>query len=233
MKKQTVWTIIFTILVISLLTAEIIYTYSLFETNTTLTTSSDIAKWNIKVNNNMITNGQINSSAVEIGSIDWGNGSHVLQGKAAPGSVGTFDIEIDPTDTDVSFLYKIIIDTSKLENEEFKISSVTELNGNEFIRTNENEYTGIARLEENKNGKKYNIRIGITWNNNEANNEKDYELGIKAEQEVKLPIIIMLSQYIGTETITSYVVPTSPVESTSPVSQVEPEEPEEPGEQGG
>ena len=37
----------------------------------------------------------------------------------------------------------------------------------------------------------------------------------------------MLSQYIGTETITSYVVP------TSPLSQVEPEEPEEPGEQGG
>ena len=220
MKKQTIWTIIFTILVISLLTAEIIYTYSLFETNTSLSTSSDIAKWNIKVNNNMITSNQINSNEVVIGSIDWENGTHVKQGKAAPGSVGNFDIEIDPTNTDVSFLYTVNIDTSELENDEFIISNVTELNGNEFIRTGEYEYTGIARLEKNKNGEKYNVRIEITWNNNEENNENDYELGTKAEQEIKLPITIKLSQYLGTETLNSYTIPvTSALEN-----------PEEPGE---
>ena len=55
-----------------------------------------------------------------------------------------------------SFLYKIIIDTRELENEEFRISSVTELNGNEFIRTDEHEYTmgmqyfSLNVMDENK-----------------------------------------------------------------------------------
>ena len=40
----------------------------------------------------------------------------------------------------------------------------------------EKEKAFQKRLEENKNGEKYNIRIAITWNNNEANNENDYEL---------------------------------------------------------
>lgn len=205
MNKQTVWTIIITILVISLLTAEIIYTYSLFETNTTLSTSNDIAKWNIKVNNNMITGSNVSSNVFEIGSINWESGGHVTSGKAAPGSRGYFEIEIDPTNTDVSFVYEITIDTEELENEEFKISNVRELNENYFIRTGEYTYVGIARLEENKNGEKYNIKIEIVWNNNEENNESDYVLGTKAEMEVDLPIEIELSQYLGTEVFTEYV----------------------------
>ncbi|MBR3161165.1 MAG: hypothetical protein IKF19_00335 [Bacilli bacterium] len=180
------------------------YTYSLFETNKQISVSSDLAKWNVKVNNTMVTKNTATINTFNLGSIDWNSGGHVRNGKAAPGSTGTIEIEIDPTDTQVSFTYEIAIDTSSLENEEFKITRVREINGNEFIRTGELTYVGIARLENNRRGQKYNIEIDITWNNNENNNASDYELGKKAEIEVDIPISLDVSQYTGVEQFTQY-----------------------------
>ena len=116
----------------------------------------------------------------------------------------TFEIEIDPTDTQVSFVYELTIDTSDLLNEEFEITSVTETNGNTFIRTDENKYVGIAHLNEIENGEIYNIEIEITWNNDDNNNDSDYELGIRADEELNIDVNIELSQYIGTEIFTPY-----------------------------
>ena len=50
-----------------------------------------------------------------------------------------------------------------------------------------------------------NIEVNIIWNNNESNNDKDYELGKKAEMEVYIPVRINLKQYHGTETLVPYV----------------------------
>ena len=204
MNKQQKITIIGIIIVVILLCIEIFYTYSLFETNVETDTSSDIAKWNIKVNNSMITESNYLIDSFNLGSIDWENSNHITSGKAAPGSVGTFEIEIDPTDTQVSFVYELTIDTSDLLNEEFEITSVTETNGNTFIRTDENKYVGIAHLNEIENGEIYNIEIEITWNNDDNNNDSDYELGIRADEELNIDVNIELSQYIGTEIFTPY-----------------------------
>ncbi len=197
-------TVISIILIAVILFITTFYTYSLFETNKQISVSSEIAKWNVKVNNNMVTKNINPINTFNLGSISWNNGGHVRSGKAAPGSTGTIEIEIDPTDTQVSFSYEISIDTSSLHNEEFNITSVRETNGNQFIRTGEFTYVGIARLADNRNGEKYNIEIDITWNNNENNNTSDYELGKRAEIEVNLPISIDISQYTGVEQFTEY-----------------------------
>lgn len=179
-------------------------TYSLFETRKEATVSSSIAKWNVKVNNTMVTKSTNQNSTFSLGSINWQSGGHVKSGKAAPGSVGTFEIEIDPTNTDVSFTYELTIDTSGLNNEEFIISNVRETNGNEFIRTDKNTYVGIARLDDNQTNKKYNIAINITWNNNEENNENDYNLGKNADIDINIPVSLNISQYTGTEQFIEY-----------------------------
>ena len=191
-----------TIVILSLII--IFPVYALFETRVNVPTSIDTAKWNIKVNNTMITNGVQNENTFQMGSIKWKTRNHVKEGKAAPGSEGLFQIEIDPTDTQVSFIYTIDIDTSKLNNSEFIIQSVNEKNGKEFIRTGKNTYTGIAYLEDNKNGQKYNIDISIVWNDNEDNNENDYNLGVSAENTITIPIIINLTQYTGEESFIEY-----------------------------
>ena len=203
MNKKRITVIGVTLIAVILFIA-LYYTYSLFETNKEITVSSDIAKWNVKVNNTMVTGGGTTAATFNLGSINWSSGGHVRSGKAAPGSTGNFTIEIDPTNTDVSFTYELTIDTSSLENDEFIISRVRETNGNEFIRTSENTYVGIARLNNNKNGRKYNVEINITWNNNEENNESDYELGKKAELEVNIPVSLNIEQSTGIETFTEY-----------------------------
>lgn len=204
MKRQNIYTIIFAVLIIISIVIVAFYTYALFETNKPVAVSSDLAKWNIKVNNTMVTGNATSQNTFAIGSINWQSGGHVRPGKAAPGSNGSFEIEIDPTDTQVSFVYTLHIDLTGLDNDEFVISSVSETNGNEFIRTDENTYVGIAYLDDNMQGEKYNILVNLTWYNNDNNNEADYELGSRADVEVNVPVEIEITQYIGTETFVPY-----------------------------
>lgn len=204
MKNRQKKRIVFALFVVILSAIIIFPVYALFETNTNVPVFYNTAKWNVKVNNTMITNGIGNENTFQMGSIEWETRNHVKEGKAAPGSEGVFHIEIDPTDTQVSFIYTIDIDTDKLKNSEFVIKDVKENNGKEFIRTGKNTYTGIAYLADTNNGQKYNIEINIKWNDNEDNNENDYNLGVSAIEDINIPITINLTQYTGEETFIEY-----------------------------
>ena len=187
-----------------ILCLEVKNTYSLFETDGEATASKNLAKWQIKVNNTYITTLSEERNTFSLGSIEWESKGHVKEGKAAPGSVGKFYIEIDPTTTEVSFIYEITLDTSSLNNSEFQISSVAEVNGKSFIRTSENTYVGIVPLNEIKTNTKYKVEVNIVWNNNEENNEADYKLGSKADIEIDIPVSVLVRQYDGSETFTEY-----------------------------
>lgn len=186
------------------LLVQIMYTYSLFETEQETVVASPIAKWNVLVNQTLLSDfgGQTNS--FNLGSIHWDSGGHVREEKAAPGSVGTFEIEIDPTNTEVSFLYELEIDTSQLGNDQISIMNISEEDGHEFVRTEEFKYVGIARYADISNGDKYHIKIDMIWNNDEENNKSDYELGQKAEEKVSIPVSLKMTQYVGDEEITPY-----------------------------
>lgn len=187
-----------------ILCLEIKNTYSLFETNGEAVVEENLATWKIKVNNTYLTTLTEDRNTFDLGSMNWESQNHVKEGKAAPGSVGTFYIEIDPTTTEVSFLYEITLDTSSLNNTEFQIQSVREVNGKTFIRTNENTYVGIVPLREIQASTKYRVEISVIWNNKEENNEADYKLGSMANTGINLPIKIEARQYDGTEVITEY-----------------------------
>lgn len=187
-----------------ILCLEIKNTYSLFETNGEAVVEENLATWKIKVNNTYLTTLTEDRNSFDLGSMNWESQNHVKEGKAAPGSVGTFYIEIDPTTTEVSFLYEITLDTSSLNNTEFQIQSVREVNGKTFIRTNENTYVGIVPLREIQASTKYRVEISVIWNNKEENNEADYKLGSMANTGINLPIKIEARQYDGTEVITEY-----------------------------
>ena len=203
MKKHIL--IVLCVVSVVLLFIQITYTYSLFETDRDAVIFSPIAKWNIMVNDSFVTSDTTQENSFRLGGVDWSSGNHVREGKAAPGSVGTFEINIDPTDTEVSFLYEITIDTSDFLNEEFYISGVRELNSEEFVRTGEATYVGVARLSDIQNGKIYHVEIDISWNNNDSNNDKDYQLGISAEEEVTIPVSLRFIQYTGEEVLVPYV----------------------------
>lgn len=187
-----------------LLCLEVQKTYSLFETNGTAVAGEPLAKWQIKVNNTYLTTLTEDRNTFSLGSIEWESQGHVKTGKSAPGSVGKFYIEIDPCQTEVSFLYEITLDLSKLENSEFQISEVKEVNGKNLIRTGEYAYVGIIPLTEIQANTKHKVEVSVVWNNKEENNEADYELGSRADLEIDIPVTVVARQYDRTENFTEY-----------------------------
>lgn len=175
-------------------------TYSKYFETANGNMKTDVGKWNIKINNMDITQKE-NYNFVIDNIIIEGN-DNVLPGKMAPGVSGYFEINIDPSDTDVSILYEITIDMEKLENSQFKLTNIFETTGNVLIQTGKNSYTGIISLEEIKKNKQNTIKIEVDWENNEEY-QNDYEFSNSTNNNIKLPISVRVKQYLG-ETIQPY-----------------------------
>lgn len=201
--KQKIW-LVFGITFLILLIFEIKNTYSLFETDTSTFVNSDLAKWEIKINNNNLNMLTEDNNIFSLGSIKWSNQNHVKNGKASPGSNGSFFIEIDPTSTDVSFLYNLTFDMSNLKNDAIEIISINEENSKKLVRTGIDTYTGIFKLNEIKKGEKHLIKVDVIWNDNEENNELDYELSQSINNNIGILVMIDVVQYDGTNEIIEY-----------------------------
>lgn len=127
--------------------------------------------------------------------------SHVKADKLAPGLSGSFEILINPEDTNVSIKYDITLNEQELGDTNLKIKSIEEIENNkQLIKTGENTYTGIISLNDINNGVKHKIRVEIEWVDNEENSKNDTEIGMNHKLEI--PIIFHATQYLG-EDITS------------------------------
>lgn len=156
--------------------------------------------WQIKVNNTDISNGV--NKEFTVNEIDVQNNEHVKQGNLAPGLLGTFDVLIDPGDTDVSIKYDISLNQENLTNKNITIKSITETEeGATLVKTGENTFTGIISLEKIKQGITNNIKVEIEWKDDDTNNEEDTEIGIQEDYKLEIPIIVHVSQYLGEEIV--------------------------------
>lgn len=79
-------------------------TYSRYVASTKSDINASFSKWQIFVQNFDITNNETSNITLE--PIIEEN-QHVASGTVAPSSKGYFDIDIDPTNVDVSFSYNI------------------------------------------------------------------------------------------------------------------------------
>lgn len=108
-------------------------TYSKYVDEATGTVENNVARWNIKLNNTDITNG--NTYNFVINNIAINGNQNVAEGKIAPGMSGYFDINIDPSNTDVSVKYELTIDPENFEGSNIHINNVHEVNNNTLIQT--------------------------------------------------------------------------------------------------
>ena len=92
--------------------------YAKYRKYATVQVDNTIAKWNIKINNELIGNKTTLTNNI-VPTIE--NNNYVKTNVLAPTSTGYFDIDIDATDADVTFTYEITI--SKLNN-----STIEDLN---------------------------------------------------------------------------------------------------------
>ena len=175
--------------------------YSLFESNRVNTSSISVAKWQVKINNDNISG---SSSTFTINNINWIESENVKSGKVAPEMDGYFDIEIDPNNTETSVRYDITFDFTNLDSSQFVINEIKEIDEKEIVRTGEFTYSNIFTLDEINNNETNTIRVYLSWINDELNNEKDSNLGKVANNTIKIPVVVEITQHFDGETLTEY-----------------------------
>lgn len=197
-KKKMVIALLIILLAIIIICA-IIYTYATFKSEFSGDMKINNATWKILVNNTDISSQTVKYFTIDALNVDESQG--VKPGKLAPGLKGNFNILIDPSNTDVSIKYVIKLDTQYIDDSNIEIISVVETNNNkDLIYTNKNEYTGTILLDDIKKGITDNIQVNVIWEDNDL---KDIEIGEKPNNQIKIPVEIKVSQYLG-ETIEEY-----------------------------
>ncbi len=175
--------------------------YALFESRRVNTSSSPIAKWQVKINSDNISG---STSTFTIDKIEWITSQNVKEGKVAPGMDGYFDIEIDPNDTETSIRYDVTFDFSNLDMDQYQITEIKELDDKEIVRTDEFTYSNIFTLSDIRNDVKNTLRVYLSWVNDENNNDKDSNLGKVPNNTISIPVKVDITQHFDGETLTEY-----------------------------
>ena len=183
-----------------LLIYKIIDIYAVFHSEMDAYVKLENGIWNITVNGEKITTGV--ETEFTIDEITATQDIHVKPGRLAPGLSGSFEIAINPENTDVSVRYDITLNQEKLENSNVKIKSIEEIEkNNPLIKTSENTYTGIISLDDIKKGVIHKIKMEVEWVDDEKYNENDTKLGSSSIRQFQIPIKVHAIQYLGEEII--------------------------------
>ena len=190
MNKKRLYLICFIFLLVTIFT--IVDSYGLFESDNTLSVDNNIARWNVLINGSDI---KYNDTFV-VDKVNLIDNENVQSGKIAPGSLGYFDIVIDPSDTDTAIRYDVTFDFSSLNNK-VVVSSIEEVYSGNLIRTDLNTYSKVITLDDIKNNAVNTVRIYIKWDNNEEDNDTDSEIGSIINNHISIPVTVSASQYLG------------------------------------
>ena len=155
-------------------------TYAKYASKTTTSSKMNIARWDIKVNDEAIKDKNTLDAEITPNYLD---NINVAPGVIAPGSIGYFDITIDPANTDVSFEYEISVTPAT-------DTSVTDLRLLKYQIENKGDMVEVAKgtttitdeiLKTEKDKRK--ITIYVIWDDSESNdmdNIEDSEVGHNA-----------------------------------------------------
>ena len=181
-----------------LLIYKIIDIYAVFHSEIESNVVLENGKWNITINGSDITTGTVTEFVIN--QITTTENDHVKPGNLAPGLSGSFEIEINPEDTNVSVRYDITLNQQELGDSNLKIRSIEEIEQNyKLIQTDENTYTGVILLEEINQGINHRIRMEVEWADEEISNEADTTLGTDVTNKLQIPITVHAIQYLGEE----------------------------------
>lgn len=172
-------------------------TYALFQSQIKGSVVKNVGKWNIKINGADVLKGTSEEFNMQQFVVD--ENENTKPGKMAPGTTGSFELSIDPTDTQVSVRYDISIVLNEITNDKVQLISVEKDSTNNIVKTNENTYTGIIPLEEIEKGAIDLVKIKFCWENDEQNNIVDSEIGTIINSKIQIPVKVNITQYLGEE----------------------------------
>lgn len=181
-----------------------------------------LGAWEIKVNEiDVTTSGQVETFTIANNQLGYVDSEYIQAGKIAPNGQAYFDIVIDPSNTDVSIVYTINIDTKAISstNTDLELADAIEfISGENYFgqgddgQTNKtpnvtfaqngNTYTSVVPIDMITQGYKNYIRLYFKWKNvtgvdTEPNNALDTTLGETDGGKITIPLEINLRQYTG------------------------------------
>lgn len=205
--KKLLTVLVLIMLIISLF--QIANMYALYKDQLKGDYTSLLGVWKIKVNGVDISTGEDNAKfTMTEDNLTYVDSDRVKSQKIAPGSQVYFDIAIDPTNTDVSILYTLNMKFDDVTSAKMKLLKVenyfkkdgeTEQITNTDVKTELDLHQHQAIIPMAKINEKYidYIRVYFEWENVEANNETDSELGQTEDAKISIPLEINFKQYTG------------------------------------
>ncbi len=177
-------------------------TLTAYESELDANVSTDIAKWNITVNDQKITDAY--EKTLALNDITW-HANHADPTKIAPGGSGEFQLIIDPVDTEVAIRYDIVIEDHKVDDRYVLTITNLTVGGEPLIQTAPNTYTGIFTLNDIEQGKTKTLDIEVAWLDDAENDWHDSQIGMGEVEAEYLKLEVVAKQYLGEE-IEEYVV---------------------------
>ena len=177
------------------------YTYSRYMSSGTAKSEAQIAKWSVKIGANDLetytTEQPLDADLTLVAN------EFVDDNVIAPGRSGTFDVVIDPTDSQVAIDYIIkVTDVEGTTNDNIKVTGakywIGDITGEGTAASviGDTGATIPEGLEDVKAGKKVTVRVTIEWENDDTNNTVDTTDG-KTAGKVSVKTSIQAQQHIA------------------------------------
>lgn len=176
-------------------------TFTAYESEVDNKTSVNLARWNILIDDQNITDTMVSDILVE--NVIWSNVKSNPE-KLAPGSSGTMKFIIDPTTTQVSIRYDITFEDNTVDTDNILTVLGFSTSTGSLIRTAENTYTGVFSLNDINNDQTREISVELKWIDDEDNNDRDSAIGRGEIEDLSYcNFKFVATQYKG-ETIVPY-----------------------------
>lgn len=175
----------------------IIEIYAKYVTSASQTTNIPIARWNIKVNTTSIKNNETLSSIIKP---VFAGSEHIASNIIAPTAEGYFDLDLDFSESDVSFSYDISISA----NSESAVSDLVitgySIDGSTEIISSEGDTTNITdTITYNSGITSRSIRVYFVWDDSESasmDNASDTAATFDTSTGALLDVKITFSQVV-------------------------------------
>lgn len=181
-------------------------TYSRYVAGTTGNIDILFAKWQILVDNTDIANE--NSSEITFTPVIEAN-ENVKANTIAPTSKGYFDIDIDPTNVDVSFKYQIDLSIDNEDIPDLMITKYAILDNDyqdgdiiEYTTLNSDTITNELLYDNTKAFEPFTVRICFEWYDGEdevMDNEADTIIGTTDDMSFTINASISFEQIISSQ----------------------------------
>lgn len=211
-RKSTVKKSVFAVIILALLLALIGGTYARYISTATGSGNVDIAKWAVKVGENDISNGTVGS--FELTFTTDSENKNVVANKIAPGITATAQVEVDLTGTEVAVDFDCALGSTATE----KLTAIFGADYADKVEVNAGApvlQDGVSNMTLSSDKKvvevgsaamsgKVIVPITLTWNNADANNGADTQVGADAfttadKSKVTVPVDLTVKQHIETE----------------------------------